>query len=143
VVLLVDDRGRYWTRDGIWSFQDIHDLPAGYFTGIKPGFVSDEKRILFIPSDFPPGRYHLVIGLQKEGPGKGEGREAYDREFYERDSTEDFDKFMGRGEKGAVVQFKPEDSGSGTLWPLTRWKGTLADSRFAPAALVTVVKPVD
>ena len=142
VVLLVDDRGQYWTRDGIWSFQDIHDLPAGYFTGIKPGLSRTKANTLY-PFGFFAGSVPFGCRPPEKGAGKEEGREAYDREFYERDSAEDFDKFMGRGEKGAVVQFKPEGSGYGTLWPLTRWKGTLADSRFAPAALVTIVKPED
>jgi hypothetical protein len=110
---------------------------------MKPGFGYWEKRILFIPSDFPPGNYHLVVGLQKPVPAIREGQEAYGKEFYERGDAQNLDKFLGRGEEKAVVQFAAAlvDSPGNGLWPVTKSADKLMDSRFAPVADLRISDP--
>ena len=142
VALFADDQGNYWMRNGVFWLHDIHEGPLGRSL-MKPGFGYEEKRILFIPSDFPPGNYHLVVGLQKPVPSKQEGQEAYGKEFYERGGVQNLDKFLGRGEEKAVVQFAAAmaDSLENGLWPVTKSAVKLMDTHFAPVADLRILAP--
>jgi len=141
VALFIDRKGNYWTQNGVFWLQDIREPVDGSFSGLKPGFMYREKRILFVPSDFPPGNYALVVGLQKQEP-VGKGQEAFSREFYERNAAQNLDKFMGRGENGAMVQFSSEsgDAWKGALWPVTKSLYPIADPRFVPVATLSIEK---
>ena len=66
VGVFIDTKGNYWMKNGVFWLHDIHEPPTGNPSGMKPGFLYEDKRILFIPSDFPPGNYALTIGLQKK-----------------------------------------------------------------------------
>ncbi len=116
---------------------------ANYLSQLKPGLLLEEKRILFIPSDFPPGNYALTIGLQKKLPPLEAGKESFSREFYERNGNQNLDKFLGRGENGALVQFSTthSDSWKDGLWPVTRSLYPIADPRFVPVAKLQVLEP--
>jgi hypothetical protein len=141
VALFADDQGNYWTRDGVLWLQDIHEISSSYFTQMKPGWVYEEKRILFIPSDFPAGSYRLMMGFQKIAPTKGEGQESFNREFYERSAAQDLDKFMGKGGNGSVIQFSTlgPDVFKGGFWPVKKSQlPPPADPRFAPVANVEI-----
>ncbi|HEY5038415.1 MAG TPA: tripartite tricarboxylate transporter TctB family protein, partial [bacterium] len=141
VALFADDQDNYWTRDGVLWLQDIHEISSSYFTQMKPGWVYEEKRILFIPSDFPVGAYRLMMGFQKTAPTKGEGQESFNREFYERSAAQDLDKFMGKGGNGSVIQFSTlgPDVFKGGFWPVTKSRfPPPADSRFAPVANIVI-----
>jgi hypothetical protein len=131
--LFTDANGNYLMRDGIFWLHDIHEAPTGTMARLKPGFLYEDTRILFIPSDFPPGKYRLVVGLQKQLPARGEGHEVFNREFYERNSSQNLDKFMGRGEGGNIVQFSPATSGNfpDDLWTVTQSARPAGDPRFA------------
>ena len=137
--LFIDPHGSYWKKDGVFWLHDIHEPPENP-SRMKPGKLYEEKRILFIPSDYPPGDYALAVGLQKQVPPRQEGREPFSREFYERNSYQNLDKFLGRGENGAVVQFSSESSGlwKEGLWPVTRSLYPIADPRFVPAATLEI-----
>ena len=136
IALFADDAGNYWTQNGAFWLHDIHEGPMGRPSEMKPGYEYAEKRILFIPSDFPPGHYHLVVGLQKLSAVRMEGNESYGKEFYERSGYQSLDKFMGRGDRGAVVQFSPDSSATvgNDLWPVTKCARSAADPRFAIVA---------
>ena len=140
VGLFINPQGKYWVKHDVFWLHDIHEPPMGYFTAMKRGCLYEEKRILFVPSDFPPGDYALAVGLQKKLPPLEEGRELFNHEFYERNSYQDLDKFQGRGENGAIVQFAASDSQSWLegLWPLTRTLYPIADPRFVPAAQISI-----
>ncbi len=142
VALFADSQENYWMKNGVFWLHDIHDPPLGSFNRLKAGLTYEEKRILFIPSDYPPGRYQLVVGLQKQVP-RQEGREAFEREFYERNAYQDLDKFLGREVGGAVVHFSAQDSGDVLkgLWPVTKSSTVLMDPRFAPVAEVEIESP--
>ncbi len=144
VAVFIDPQGNYWMKNGVFWLHDVHEMPEGSPAGMKPGFVYEDKRILFIPSDFPPGDYALAVGLQKQASPLERGRESFDREFYERDAYQNLDKFMGRGEDGAVVQFSAASSCSWKdgLWPVTRSPYPLADPRFVPVAGLRIL-PAD
>jgi len=141
VALFADDHGNIWMKDGVFWFHDIHEGPLNSFSRLNPGKECLEKRVLFIPSDFPPGLYHLVVGLQKKNPAKNTGHEIFDREFYERSGYQNLGKFLGRGENGAQVQFSNLSSGSSgdDLWPVTRSAGPLFDPRFAAVAELEIL----
>ncbi len=132
IALFADEQGNYWMKNGVFWLHDVHDRPLGDFSRMKPGYGYKEKRILFIPSDFPPGNYHLVVGLQKKAPPKQEGQEAYGKEFYERGGAQNLDKFLGRGEDKAVVQFTAALTGplENGLWPVTKSTDKLMDPAF-------------
>ena len=110
VAVFIDRHGNYFTKDNVLWLHDIHEPPMGIAGQMDPGILYEEKRILFIPSDFPPGEYALAVGLRKRSPERESGEEPFNREFYERNSYQDLDKFLGRGENGAVVQFSTESS---------------------------------
>jgi hypothetical protein len=136
VGVFIDTKGNYQMKNGVFWLHDIHEPPTGNPSGMKPGLLYEDKRILFIPSDFPPGNYALTIGLQKKFPPLEAGRESFGQEFYERNSYQNLDKFLGRGESDAVVQFSTthSDSWKDGLWPVTRSFYPIADPRFVPVA---------
>jgi hypothetical protein len=143
VALFADDHGNFWMKDGVFWLHDIHEGPLDSFSRLKPWKECVEQRVLFIPSDFPPGRYHLMVGLQKKVPPRKTGREAFDRGFYERSGYQNLGKFLGRGENGAQVQFSNLSGPSGDdLWPVTQSLEPLADPRFAPVADLEIL-PAD
>ena len=101
---------------------------------------NQERRIVFIPSDFPAGDYKLVVGLQKIPSLKEEGKEAFDREFYERSAAQNLQKFQGKGENGALIQFAPAaGSPEGGFWPVTKSESPLTDPYFAPVPTLMIV----
>jgi hypothetical protein len=141
VALFVDEQGNYLMKNGVLWLHDVHALSPDWFSLLKPGWVYSEKRILFIPSDFPPGRYHLAVGLQKIAPQRVKGKEIFDLEFYERASAQNLQKFMGRGEKDGLVQSSPMAT-PGTqegLWMVTQSVKPLADPRFGIVAELEIV----
>ena len=130
-------------KNGVFWLHDIHEGPLGGLSRLKSGFIYGESRILFIPSDFPPGNYRLVLGLQKPVPAKQGGVEAFGKEFYERSDAQNLDKFLGRGEDKAVVQFSaaisaPVENG---MWLVTKSADKLMDSHFATAADLRILVP--
>lgn len=137
--LFIDSHGSYWMKNGVFWLHDIHEPPENP-PNMKLGALYEERRVLFIPSDYPPGDYALAVGLQKRAPARQEGEEPFSREFYERNSYQDLDKFLGRGENGAVVQFSSESSGfwKEGLWPVTHSLYPIADPRFVPAATLEI-----
>ena len=139
VALFIDSHGSYWTKNDVFWLHDIHSLPAGPPSQMKPGMTYEDTQILFIPSDYPPGDYALVVGLQKQEPVE-KGLESFSREFYERNAVQNLDKFMGRGENGAVVQFSAggTEAWKAGLWPVTKSRYPIADPRFVPVAQVEI-----
>jgi hypothetical protein len=136
VGVFIDPKGNYWMKNGVFWLHDIHEAPTGGLAQLKPGSLLEDNRILFVPSDFPPGNYALTVGLQKKLPPLEMGKESFNREFYERNGYQNLDKFMGRGESDAVVQFSTaaSDSWKDGLWPVTRSLYPIADPRFVPVA---------
>ena len=143
VALFADANGNYWMKNGVFWLHDIHEGPLGGLFRMKPGYLYEEKRILFIPSDYPPGRYRLAVGLQRSVSAKETGKGVFGREFYERGGAQNLEKFMGRGEDGAVVQFSAgaSDSLKMGLWPLVSAAGKPADSPFAPTGELEITPP--
>jgi hypothetical protein len=141
VGVFIDPKGSYWMKNGVFWLHDIHEAPTGYLSQIKPGLLIEDKRILFIPSDFPPGNYALTIGLEKKLPPKETGKESFNHEFYERNGYQNLDKFLGRGESEAVVQFSTtvSDSWKDGLWPVTQSLYPIADPRFVPVAELQIL----
>ncbi len=141
VGLFSDEKGNVWMKNGVFWFHDIHEGPLGLLARMRPGLEYEEKRILFVPSDFPPGRYQLAVGLQKAAPDRFAGKEAFGREFYERGGYQDLGKFMGRGEDGAVVQFSAAAAGplGLGLWPTAQVSGKNREIRFVPAAELEIL----
>jgi hypothetical protein len=141
VGLFIDLHGNYWMRNGIFWLHDIHEFPAGSLSSWKPSFLYQDQRIIFVPSDFPPGNYAIAVGLQKRESPREEGQEPFNREFYERNSYQDLDKFMGRGENDSVVQYSAGGRADwkGGLWPVTASLYPIADPRFVPAATVQIL----
>jgi hypothetical protein len=143
-VLFADEKGNYWMKDGVLWLHDIHEIPIPVTTMGKD-LEYLEKRVLFIPSDFPEGTYQLVVGLQRQIPLKNQGRESFVREFYERSGAQNLDKFTGRGENQAVVQFSTTSSPmeGGGFWPVTKSSAALTDPRFVPAGTLEIKKASD
>jgi hypothetical protein len=138
--LFIDPHGSYWKKNGNFWLHDLHAPFWNDFGSLPAGALMEERRILFIPSDFPPGDYAFSVGLQKEAPPIVQGKESFNKEFYERASAQDLDKFMGRGQGGAVVQFSI-DSSEGwkdSLWSATKSLYPIADPRFVPMAVLTI-----
>jgi hypothetical protein len=141
VAIFADDQGNYWMKNGLFSFHDIHDPLSGSFSHLKPGLIYNEKRIIFVPSDLPPGHYRLMVGLQKR-VARQEGHEAFDKEFYERNAFQNLDKFQGHGANGAVVQFSSVSQNNlNGFWPATQSGPPLINPGFVMAADVEVEKP--
>jgi hypothetical protein len=139
VGLFITPHGNYWTKNSVFWLHDIHEVPAGLVSNMKFGRLYEEKRILFIPSDFPPGNYALVVGLQKQAPPPMAGQEPFNREFYERDNEQNLDKFMGQGENGSVAQFSTGGaSWKEGLWPVTKSLYPIANPRFVPVAVLQI-----
>jgi hypothetical protein len=140
VALLVDGQGNYLTRDGVFWVHDIREVPMESLYRVPVGRETVEKRILFIPSDYPPGSYQWMVGLQRKVPTRNEGKETFNREFYDRASSQDLEKFRGRGENEALVQFTNESLGNG-LWPLTQGSTMGVDGRFSAVSTLEIQKP--
>ncbi len=141
VVLFTDDKGNYPTRDGLFWLHDIHEPFGSTFSGLKPGLEYVEKRVVMIPSDYPPGKYQLMLALQKQTP-KEEGQETFNKEFYERSAAESLDKFEGRGQNGSLVQFSTaSQSNVDNLWPVNQSLLPPVNSRFVPTAFLEIQSP--
>jgi hypothetical protein len=141
VALFTDDKGSYPTREGLFWLHDIHEPFGSTFANLKPGLEYVEKRVVMIPSDYPPGKYQLMLALQKQTP-KEEGQETFNKEFYERSAAESLDKFEGRGQNGSLVQFSTAtQSDANNLWPVSQSLLPVTDARFAPAAALEIQSP--
>jgi hypothetical protein len=141
IALFVDDEGNYLLKNGVHWLHDIHALSPGWISLMKPGRMYTEKRILFIPSDFPPGHYRLAVGLQKNAPERVKGTEAFNLEFYEREEEQNLQKFMGRGGEEGLIQSSPLTT-QGTaegLRMVTQSAKPLRDPRFAVVAELDIV----
>ncbi len=140
VALFVDRDGHYLMKDGVLWLHDIHEGPFQTAAQVKSPSCWWDRRLMFIPSDFPPGHYQLVVGLQKKIAVGEKGWESFRREFYERSGEQNLEKFSGRGEIGSILQFSPGDNAalSDNLWPVTKSLSPLSDPRFAPVAEVTI-----
>jgi hypothetical protein len=141
LVLFTDEKGSYSTREGLFWLHDIHEPFGRLFTGLKPGLEYVEKRVVMIPSDYPPGKYQLMLALQKQTVQE-KGQETFNKEFYERSASESLDKFQGRGENGSLVQFSTVAQGNAdNLWPVGQSLLPVIDSRFVPAASLEIQSP--
>lgn len=140
VILFVDKDGHYLMKDGILWLHDIHEGPFQAAAQAKSLSCWWDRRLVFIPSDFPPGSYRLMVGLQKKIAVGEKGWESFRREFYERNGEQNLEKFSGRGSVGSVLQFLPgqDKSISNELWPVTKSLFPLVDPRFAPVAEITI-----
>jgi hypothetical protein len=142
MVIFLDGQGNYQVKDGVFWLHDIHEPPLYSFARLKPGKVYDEERVLMIPSDFPPGTYRIMAALQKAPAEINRGHESFKQEFYERASAQNLDKFMGRGENQALVQFSPgSGKGGDDFWPVTEGNVLSGDSRFAEVGTVVIQSP--
>ena len=143
IAMFIDPKGEYWMKNDAFWLHDIHPVPTGLPTQMKPGLLYEDRRLLMVPSDYPPGNYALAVGLQKQAPVREEGKEPFAKEFYERNSFQSLDKFMGQGENGAVVQFSAGASGDWKegLWPVTKSLYPIADPRFVPVAELQINHP--
>ena len=141
VALFTDDKGSYPTREGLFWLHDIHEPFGSTFANLKPGLEYVEKRIVMIPSDYPPGNYQLMLALQKQ-TAKEEGQETFNKEFYERSAAESLDKFEGRGQNGSLVQFSTAaQSDADNLWPVSQSLLPVTDARFAPTVTLEIQSP--
>jgi len=141
VVLFTDDKGSYPTRDGLFWLHDIHEPFGSTFSGLKPGLEYVEKRVVMIPSDYPPGKYQLMLALQKQTL-KEEGQETFNKEFYERSAAESLDKFEGRGQNGSLVQFSTaSQSNADNLWLVNQSLLPAVNARFVPTAFLEIQSP--
>jgi hypothetical protein len=139
MVLFLDEKGNYPLQDGVFWLHDIHEPPLYSFARLKPGRVYNEERVFMIPSDFPPGIYRIVMALQKTPPEIQTGHESFRQEFYERAAAQNLDKFMGRGENKALVQFSVgTGKGGNDFWPMTEGVVALGDVRFAEVGTVNI-----
>ena len=143
MVIFLDEQGNYQVKEGVFWLHDIHEPPLYSFARLKPGRVYDEERVLMIPSDFPPGTYRVMVALQKSPAEIDAGHESFKQEFYERASAQNLDKFMGRGENQALVQFSPgAGKGGNDFWPVTEGNVLSGDSRFAEVGTVSINLPM-
>ncbi len=141
LALFADEKGSYSTREGLFWLHDIHEPFGSTFANLKPGLEYVEKRVVMIPSDYPPGKYQLMLALQKQ-TAKEIGQETFNKEFYERSAAESLDKFQGRGQNGSLVQFSRASQGNGdNLWPVCQSLLPVTDSRFAPVASLEIKSP--
>jgi hypothetical protein len=138
VALFTDEKGSYSTREGVFWLHDIHEPFGNTFTNLKPGLEYVEKRVVMIPSDYPPGKYQLMLALQKQNI-KETGQETFNKEFYERSAAESLDKFEGRGQNGSLVQFSTaSQSDADNFWPVSQSFLPVVDTRFAPTASLEI-----
>ena len=140
LALFTDEKGSYSTREGLFWLHDIHQPFGLLFDQLKPGLSYIEKRIVMIPSDYPPGRYQLMVALQKQIHQQA-GQETFNKEFYERSAAESLDKFQGRGQNGSLVQFSTAQGNVDNLWPVSQSFLPIVDSRFAPTASLEIESP--
>jgi hypothetical protein len=139
--LFTDEKGAYSTREGVFWLHDIHQPFGGVFEALKPGLEYVEKRVILIPSDYPPGRYQLMLALQKKILQE-QGQETFNKEFYERSASQSLDKFQGRGQNGSLVQFSTDSQNSiDNLWPISQSLLPVIHSRFAPVASLEIESP--
>jgi Protein of unknown function (DUF2723) len=144
-VYFVDDQGAYPLKQGLLWLHDIHEPFNGRlpWSGLHRGFWYGEERVLFVPSDFPPGHYRIVVGLQKPGEAPRTGREPFTGDFYDRAESQDLAKFTGEPGGDFFVQYAPETSGNlpSAFIPLT-FSQTPADNLpFAPVGEIEITAP--
>ena len=144
-VYFVDDQGAYRLKDGLLWLHDVHESFYGLmsFTRMKPRLWYEEKRTLFVPSDFPPGRYRVMVGLQKPGEIPRIGRESFTTDFYERAGSQNLEKFGSQPADDFVVQYAPETSSAfpNDFLPVTLNRYPLTNIDFATAAEIEVLPP--
>lgn len=141
VALFTDEKGNYWMKNGLFWLHDVHEPFDGSFQDIRQDELCEEKRVVFIPSDYPPGHYRLVVGLQKQMSAGQPGSESFKQEFYERGAAQEMEKFSGRGDEGGVVQFSASTTSNlpDELWPVTKSRVPLMDPHFVPVAEVEIL----
>lgn len=141
LALFTNEKGSYSTREGLFWLHDIHEPFGSTFANLKPGLEYVEKRVVMIPSDYPPGKYQLMLALQKR-TAKETGQETFNKEFYERSAAESLDKFQGRGQNGSLVQFSTASPSSmDNLWPVSQSLLPVAGPWFVPAASLEIQSP--
>jgi hypothetical protein len=141
LALFTDEKGSYSTREGLFWLHDIHEPFGTAFTALKPGLEYIEKRVVMIPSDYPPGRYQFMLAFQKK-IDQQQGQETFNKEFYERSASQSLDKFQGRGENGSLVQFSTaSQTKRDNLWPVSQSLSPVIDFRFAPVAVLEIESP--
>ncbi len=140
LAIFTDEKGGYWMKNGVFWLHDIHEPFGLSFSRMGKGRFYSERRILFIPSDFPVGNYRLMVGLQKQALKSTYGRESYQGEFYERNEFQNLEKFMGRGAKGALVQFSAGQNGLDEkgFWKVSESLNPAMNQSFAPAAVLKI-----
>ena len=139
MVLFLDEKGNYPLKDGVFWLHDIHEPPLYSFARLKPGRAYNEERVLMIPSDFPPGIYRVVMAFQKTPSEIRSGHESFRQEFYERAAAQNLEKFTGRGENQALVQFSAGAAkGGDDFWPVTEGVVMSGDNRFAEVGTVRI-----
>ncbi len=110
VVLLVDSEGKYPQVDGGPWLHDIHDWLNDWETPgrMKTGKTYAYDRWLFVPSNFPPGKYRVAVGLQVPLPPKSAIPKA-GGEFYGDGTWQAAWRVAGRGSWDSTMRF---DTGS-------------------------------
>lgn len=104
VVLLVDENGDYPVPPGGGFYlHDIHPCLNRWFPlhSLDPSKTYAYDRKLFIPSNFPPGRYRVVVALQAEEAPRA-GRQEAGGEFYGDGAWQEERQFGTRGTVGGV-----------------------------------------
>jgi hypothetical protein len=141
VTLFVDGEGRYLQDDGGPWLHDIHDFLNGW---LPPSRLTNGKRAysrtLFIPSDFPPGSYQVVVGLQEPPPPSREASKA-GGEFYGAGSWQAAWRTAGRGAWGSTLRFGSSEGGADRLWKVSKAAGKVFDGRLAVVGEVEIVAP--
>ncbi len=141
-VYFVDERGDYPLKDGLLWFHDIHAPFSGRlpWSGLRGGFWYGEERTLFVPSDFPPGLYRIVVGLQRGVERPRQGLENFNGDFYDRAEAQDLEKFTGEPGGGFFAQYAPETSGNlpSDFFSLTLSQTPVENPYFAPAGEIEI-----
>ncbi len=145
VVYFVDDQGAYPLKDGVLWFHDIHAPFSGRlsWSQLRPGLWYGEERTLFVPSDFPPGHYRMVVGLQRGVEKPRQGLENFNGDFYDRAEAQDLEKFTGEPGGGFFTQYAPETSEDlpSDFFSLTPARMPAENPAFAPVGEIEITAP--
>ena len=144
-VYFADAQGSYQMKAGLLWMHDVHESFYGLmtFAQMRPHYWYEEKRVLFVPSDFPPGHYRVMVGLQKPGEAPRIGQESFKTDFYERAGSQNLEKFGAQPANDFLVQYAPETSDDFPLdfLPVTLNRYPLTHIDFATVAEIEVLPP--
>ncbi len=141
VVLFVDQDNQYHEMDGGPWLHDIHDFLNGWLppSGMKAGKKYVYKRTVFIPPDFPPGDYRVLIGLQKPAPPQ-QGSLKAGGEFYGSGAWQATWRYGGRGGWDATqkIATSKDPSGENRFLPIRTSRKPVHEGTFAEADVFRV-----